>query len=117
MNRHFPNENIQINYKHMKICSLSLAVREMQIITTVKYHFTRMTVITAKTIASVNEDTEKIETSYIANKNVKWSSYTGKQFLKKLNYNIDTGHRHLYRYYMIPFMWTVQNRLIYRGIK
>ena len=98
----------------MKRRSLSLAVREMQIITTVKYHFTSMTVIKAKTIASVNEDTEKIETPYIANKNVKWSSYTGKQFLKNLNtgYNIDTGHRHLYRYYMIPFMWNVQNRLI-----
>ena len=106
MNRHFPNENIQINYKHMKRCSVSLAVREIQITTTVKYHFTRMTVIKAKTTAGVSEDTEKLETSYIANKNVKWSSYTGKQFLKKLNtdYNIDTGHRHLYRYYMIPFM-------------
>lgn len=62
----------------MKRCSLSLAVREIQIITTVKYHFTRVTVIKAKTIASVSEDTEKMETSYIANKNVKWSSYTGK---------------------------------------
>ena len=75
----------------MKRRSLSSAVREMQIKTTVKHHLTSMTVIKAKTIASVNEDTEKIETPYMANKNVKWSSYTGKQFLKKLNtdYNID----------------------------
>ena len=64
--------------KDMKRCAISLAVREIQIITTVKYHFTRMTVIKAKTTASVSEDTEKMETSYIANKNVKWSSYTGK---------------------------------------
>ena len=65
--------------KHMKRCSISSVIREMQIKITMRYHFTssRMSMIQKM---HNNKDMEKLESSSVAGGNVISGSHFGKKF-------------------------------------
>ena len=57
--------------KHMKRCSTSLTIREMQIRTTMRYHYTKSGWMLSKSLQAINagEGVEKREPSYTARGN------------------------------------------------
>ena len=72
MKIYFTEENIWVANKHVKRCSISLAIRERQIKTTVRYHYTPIrTAKTETTAPNAGKDAEKLGHSHVAGGNIK----------------------------------------------
>ena len=74
MNRHFSKEDMHRVQTQMNACSASLANREMQIKTTIRYHLPLLYMAIISRSTSAGEDVEKKNPNALG-RNIDWYSH------------------------------------------
>jgi hypothetical protein len=88
LNRTFFKEEIQVSKNHMKKCSPSLAIKEMQIKTTLRLHLSPVRIAIHQEQHQQQILTRmrgKTKPSYTAGGNVSWCNHSGKHYGGSLN--------------------------------